>query len=197
MRGMRLFCLAFLVVASAAVVRADIQIPVMDVSDPPCYESCPNPVGNGQGFTFTTDSSGGGIFKGTNTSMNAWTSLLFTFSALPSGWTVNCTSSGDPAPFQTPCTQKFDDSGNVVGLLFLCGAGGGIGTNEIFTINLNDAIFHWPVGMDFTALPNEDPNPPNGFVHIESVPEPATFTLVGIAAGLVALLGKRKVQSEA
>src|SRR6267143_1231187 len=90
MTSARFVLLAVLLLGSAALTYADsVPVdPVMDVSDPQCPSptgsGCPTNVGPHQGFQFTTNAQGGGIFMGTNESAagdfsGLWSSLLFTF----------------------------------------------------------------------------------------------------------------------
>ena len=70
MKPARYVVLAILLMGSPALTYAD-GLPVdpqMDVSDPRCVEACPNPIGEGQGFLFTSNAQGGGLFTATNQS---------------------------------------------------------------------------------------------------------------------------------
>jgi hypothetical protein len=215
MKLTRLVILVIALIGSAAVVRAD-GLPVdpkMDVSDPTCTtESCPNPVGPNQGFQFTVvpnspgSTVGGGVFMATNNSAigdfnGQWNSLLFTFAT--SDISISCTSgAGGNAPFLSPCTQSTEADGTITDLFYTnsCIEGpcpSGITPNDIFTISLNDlgvTTGSWPVGLTFTAYPNQLPGhevtPSGGFVTLTAMPEPATLTLLGIGIG--ALLAKQR-----
>ena len=211
MTSQRFVLLAVLLMGSAAFARAD-GVPVdpqMDVSDPQCPPNtvCPTPIGPNQGFKFTANAAGGGIFMGTNED-SQWNSLLFTFASLSAGMTITCTSSGTgggPAPFASPCTQQVDPfNSSLTDLIYNNTTGScdteigcpGIALGEIFTINLNDpglSTGSWPVGLLFTAYPNENRNLTN-FVTLTSMPEPGTLTLLGI--GLGALAAKRRFRGQ-
>jgi len=216
MKGTRFLVLPLLLVGFSALAYAD-GVPVdpqMDVSDPTCPTgaTCPSPVGPGQGFTFTTNAAGGGIFMGTNQSgsENTWSSLLFTF-VPPAGGVgpITCTSGAvGAAPF-FPCSQSTEQNGTV-DLFYnsFCIEGtcpSGITPNDIFTITLNDIVNgivlptgSWPAGLTFLAYPNTSPGqekqPINGFVTLTPMPEPGTLTLLGI--GLGALAAKRRFRSQ-
>jgi hypothetical protein len=206
----RFVLVALLLMGTAAFAHADgIPIdPYSDVSDPPCPSpsgsGCPTNVNEGQGFKFTVGSNGGGIFMGTNED-SQWNSLLFIFNSLPREMIITCTSSGTgggPAPFATPCTQQVDPFNESLTDLIYRNTGGtcgfepgcpGIAFGEIFTINLNDPGFStgsWPVGLEFTAYPNEN----RSLTSFVTLPEPGTLTLLGV--GLGALVAKQRFRSQ-
>lgn len=212
MTSHRFVLLAVLLMGSAAFAHAD-GVPVdpqMDVSDPQCPSStgsgCPTNVTEGQGFRFTVGPSGGGIFMGTNED-SQWSSLLFTFASLSAGMTITCTSGagGGIAPFASPCTQQGDPfNSNLTDLIYNTTGSScdtefgcpGIAFGEIFTINLNDpglSTGSWPVGLQFTAYPNENRSL-TSFATLTSMPEPGTLTLLGI--GLGALAAKRRFRNQ-
>lgn len=208
MTSQRFILLAILLMGSAALAHAN-GLPVdpqMDVSDPTCSTgtTCPSPVGPGQGFTFTANAVGGGIFMGTNQSgsTNTWNSLLITFMP-PTGGVglITCTSgAAGAAPFFSPCSQSTEQNGTVDLFYnnFCEGAcPSGITPNDIFTITLNNVgslTGSWPAGLTFLGYANTNPGqetqPINGFVTLTSMPEPGTLTLLGV--GLGALVARRR-----
>lgn len=213
MKNLRLVFLgvfAFVLMGATASLHADtIQIPVMDVSDPPCSEGqiCPSLVGPGMGFTFTINSNGGGMFQGTNR-RETWTSLRFELPAHGiNPMDISCTSGATTghAPFASPCQAFFaDDSHMTIALVYttfcgeFCGPFPGIPFNDIFTVNMNDPgmpFGHWFPGDKVRAFVNNDFVDDNHLVALTplGVPEPASLTLLAI--GLGAFLVKRKVRA--
>jgi hypothetical protein len=219
MTSSRYVLLAILLMGSAALTYADgVPVdPVIDVSDPQCPSptgsGCPSNVGPNQGFQFTTNAQGGGIFMGTNQSAigdfnGLWSSLLITFnSPLVTAAQVSCTSSAGTnptAPFQSPCLITTERNGTV-DLLYSrfcnpdlggCSTRPGLPNNDIFTINLNstDPTQLWPAGLTFLGYPNENRNVSSFQILTETVPEPGTLTLLGI--GLGALVAKQRFRSQ-
>lgn len=194
MARLRFVLMGLLLMGSASLIKADgIPIdPLMDVTDPPCFEGCPNPVAPGQAFQFTVGADGGGIFTFTNQSGILWKSLLFVVSGsgIEDLGLINCTSSGDPSPFASPCGKSFDPDGSSIDLFYNACPDGcifpGIPDNNTITINLNDLTGatggSWRVGTHMTGFYNGD--------RTLNVPEPATLTLLGLGIG--ALFARRK-----
>jgi hypothetical protein len=197
---------------SAAFAYADgVPVdPLIDVTDPLCGSEtgsgCPTNVGPNEGFQFTTNAQGGGIFMGTNESASLWSTLLITFKSLTvTEAQVTCTSSAGSnptAPFQSPCSKSTETDGTV-DLFYTrfcdfetCSTRPGLPNNDIFTINLNAIIPGdiWPAGLTFNGYPNGNRNVSGFQVLTETVPEPGTLTLLGI--GLGALVAKRRFRSQ-
>jgi hypothetical protein len=204
MKSARFFFLGFLLLVSSALAYADaIPVdPVMDVSDPICFEGCP-PAIEGTTFSFAANAFGGGVIKRTNRSGVDWTSLLIAV-------TTNGGTLPPVAPADITCTsnafincQKSVAEGGVTNI-YLYGVGlvgevaffPGLVNNDAFTINLNDLVRNalnpdpngsggWGGGRIFEATANAA-NP---------VPEPATLTL--LCAGIGALVVKRRFRRQA
>jgi hypothetical protein len=193
MKGARLFIpafLAFLLLGSAALVRADsIPVdPLMDVTDPPCEFECGTPVGSI--FSFST-ANGFGFFRFHNVSGENWSSLLILTDSNPFNVpadTVTCTSNVflcEVFDFDPP--NEITGNGtaamnSLTAMYFSIGEDlGGIPNLDMFTINLNGSE-SWGGPRRFDVYANV-PNP---------VPEPSTLTL--LALGIGTFLAKRRVR---
>ncbi|MHB8504023.1 MAG: PEP-CTERM sorting domain-containing protein [Candidatus Acidiferrales bacterium] len=202
MKCMRFLFLLLLLMGSAALAYADgVPVdPLMDVSDPLCTpeSNCPSPIHAGQGFQFTSDAAGGGVFTATNMTGATWSTLEFLFPNTVTG-IFTCTSGGPNIPYQQGCASPIPAGEGMQSLTFvsacptgieLCTQRPGIQNGFVFTVTLGS----WPVGTLIRALPNGQSV--SSFVTLTStsVPEPGTITLLG--AGLAALVVKRRFRSQ-
>jgi hypothetical protein len=198
----RFVFLAALLLGSAALAHADgVPVdPLIDVSDPFCppESTCPNPINPGQGFQFTSDAAGGGVFMATNRTGVTWGTLVFLFANSVLG-PFTCTSGGPNIPYQQGCAPPTSNGEQRLTFVSACPVGSdvctprpGILNDFVFTVTLG----LWPPGTLIQALPNGTPVCSTCFVTLTSVPvpEPATLTLFGL--GLGALVVKRRFRSQ-
>ena len=184
------FFLAFLLMASAALVYADGAPvdPRMIVSDPVCGEGCIHL--EGTTFSFQSDNNGGGFLTFENDSDIDWFSLLIETGSDPFNVPAN-TVTCETNAFQS--CQVFDLEGGITAMYFSgTNPDGpfGIQSGAVFTIELNDVPGidggGWGSFRNFDASANVSSPVPT--------PEPATLTLLGV--GLGALLTKRGIQRQ-
>lgn len=182
---MAILLMGFAALAHADSIPAD---PKMIVSDPTCGEGCTSV---GTTFSFTSDANGGGFLTFQNNSEIDWSSLLIETGSAPFNVPANSVTCQTNAFLSC---QVSDLAGGITAMYFsgvnsLASEIGpfGILSGDVFTIELNDISGidggGWGSFRTFDASANV-PAP---------VPEPATLTLM--AAGLGALLAKRRFRS--